>query len=162
MAGGDRVTGLQRAQGLFEQALKYHRGMLAIRDDAARFAPESISAQWAVLTRRVGMPHMGAVGRSPFTGNQAFHLNYFQIPCSDPLQLPERIRVPALVMGATDKEVTAVVGEEHSIFLQGHKNNSDFRTEARKVVIGFQPYAHAHGRQISSSASLAQWLAGGT
>src|SRR5262249_25048713 len=97
---------------------------------------------------------------SPFAGNEAFHLDHFQILCCDSLQLPERVRVPALHMGTDDKEVTAVVSEEHSVLFQRQKNNPRFRTKARKIVIGFQPHPHAHWRQIFI-VSLACPMAGG-
>src|SRR5262249_62276257 len=97
---------------------------------------------------------------SPFAGNEAFHLDHFQILCCDSLQLPERLRVPAFVRGSRNKEATAVVSEEHSVLFQRQKNNPRFRTKARKIVIGFQPHPHAHWRQIFI-VSLACPMAGG-
>src|SRR5262249_29410004 len=58
------------------------------------------------------------------------------------------------------KEVTAVVGEEHSVLFQCQKNNPRFRTKARKIVIGFQPHPHAHWRQVFI-VSLAGPMTGG-
>src|SRR5262249_61207903 len=82
---------------------------------------------------------------SPFAGNEAFHLDHFQILCCDSLQRPDRARVPALVMVTADKEVTAVVSEEHSVRFQHQKNNPRFRTKARIIVCGLPPHPTSHG-----------------
>ena len=89
----------------------------------------------------------GPAGR--LSGHQGSHFDYFKIFALDAFEGVENLIIPAMVRGAGDLPVAAVIRQDHAVGLKAFENDLDRWRKAADVVSAFESHPHAHGRQIS-------------